>query len=156
MPKLDKGYADEVDQEEAGDFKPLKPGKYVYRLVEVEEGETGPNSQNPGTPKWVWKLAVDKDFHPELRKGRWQTTLQEHVPLTNNMKWKTKQLFTGFGYTADSDTDEIIEDEDARIVAQVKTGKDVQSGDDRTQAVRYIAFDSSKWERHPEDEDDNQ
>jgi hypothetical protein len=157
MPKLDGGYAAETEEQEGGDFQVLKPGKYVYRLTEVEEGETGPNSKEPGTPKWVWKLAVDKDYHPELRKGRHQTTLQEHIPLTKNMQWKMKALFNGFGYTADSDTDEIIEDETARIVVYVKTGKDIQTGDPRTQSQRFVQFDASKWERFPEDdEDDNQ
>jgi hypothetical protein len=158
MPKLPKDRQDGANNQESGDYQPLKPGKYVFRLTEVEEGETGERSKNPGTPKWVWKLLVDKDYHPELRKGRWQTSFQEHVPLTSNMDWKMKQLFEGFGYTVDSDTDEIIEDPDARIVGMVKTGKDIVSGDPRSEVSRWMPFDPAKFTYAPEDadEDDNQ
>lgn len=155
MPKLPQDRAEGAQNQESGDFKPLKPGKYVMRLSEVEVGETGERSKNPGTPKWVWKLVVDKDYHPELRKGRWQTAFSEHVPLTENMDWKMKQLFEGFGYTPDSDTDEILEDPDARIVGVVKTGKDIVTDEPRSEASRYIPFDPSKFEFSPEDADDD-
>lgn len=155
MPKLPQERAEGAQNQESGDFKPLKPGKYVMRLSEVEEGETGERSKNPGTPKWVWKLTVDKNYHPELKKGRWQTAFSEHVPLTENMDWKMKQLFEGFGYTADSDTDEIMEDPDARIVGVVKTGKDIVTDEPRSEVSRYIPFDPSKFTLH-EDDDDNQ
>lgn len=156
MPKLPKDRAEGAQNQESGDFKPLKPGKYVLRLTEVEEGVTGEKSKNPGTDKWVWKLTVDKDYHPELRKGRWQTAFSEHVPLTENMDWKMKQLFEGFGYTTDSETDEIIEDETARIVGFVKNGKDIVTGDPRSEVSRYIPFDPAKFNFAPEEDDDNQ
>lgn len=155
MPKLDDDYAQEVDNQEGGDFQPLPGKRYVYKLMEVEEGETGPQSKNPGTPKWVWRLQVDKDYHPELRKGRWQTTLFEHVPLAKNMQWKMKALFAGFGYSADSDTDEILEDPDARIVVYVKTGESIVSGDPETQSKRFATFDPTKWEKAPDDDGDD-
>jgi len=157
MPKLPKDRAEGANNQESGDYKPLKPGKYVFKLTEVEEGETGPNSTNPGTEKWVWKLVVDKDYHPELRKGRWQTSQQEHIPLTEKMDWKMKQMFEGFGYEVESDTDEIIEDPDARIVGYVRTGKDIKTGDPRSEVSRYVPFDPEKFTFAPEgDEDDNQ
>ncbi len=155
MPKLPKERAEGAQNQESGDYKPLKPGKYVFKLTEVEEGVTGEKSKNPGTDKWVWKLVVDKDYHPELRKGRWQTAQSEHIPLSENMDWKMKQMFEGFGYTADSDTDEILEDPEARIVGYVKTGKDIVSGDPRSEVSRYVKFDASKFTFSPEDEDDD-
>ena len=66
-----------------------------------------------------------------------------------------KQMFEGFGYTADSDTDEILEDPEARIVGYVKTGKDIVSGDPRSEVSRYVKFDASKFTFSPEDEDDD-
>lgn len=155
MPKLPKERAEGANNQESGDYKPLKPGKYVFKLTEVEEGVTGEKSKNPGTDKWVWKLVVDKDYHPELRKGRWQTAQSEHIPLSENMDWKMKQMFEGFGYTADSDTDEILEDPEARIVGYVKTGKDIVSGDPRSEVSRYVKFDPSKFTYSPEDADDD-
>lgn len=157
MPKLPKERQDGANaQEPQGEYKPIKPGKYVMRLTEVEEGETGPDSTNPGTPKWVWKLQVDKDYHPELRKGGpWSTSFFEHVPITEKMDWKMRQLFEAFGYTVDSDTDEIIEDADARCVAIVGRGKNRRTDEDEAQVKRYIAFDPSKFTFSPEDEDDD-
>lgn len=159
MPKLPKERADGAQNQESGDFKPLPPKKrYVYMLTEVEEGVTGEKSKNPGTEKWVWKLKVDKAYHPELREGRWQTSLQEHIPITESMDWKMKQMFEGFGYTPDSDTDEILEDPDARIVAWVVTGKDIVTGEDRTEAQKYMVFDPTKFVKVPfgDEDDDNQ
>lgn len=158
MPKLPKERAEGAANQESGDFLPLKPGRYVFMLTEVEEGETGEKSKNPGTEKWVWKLVVDKNYHPELRKGRWQTSQQEHIPLTENMDWKMKQMFEGFGYEVEgTDTDEIIEDADARIVGYVKTGKDIVTGDPRSEVSKYIKFDPAKFTFSPaDDEDDNQ
>jgi len=159
MPKLPKDRQEGAQNQESGDYKPLKPGKYVFKLTEVDDSQvTGEKSKNPGTEKWIWKLVVDKDYHPELRKGRWQTSQQEHIPLLESMDWKMKQLFEGFGYTVDSDTDEIMEDPDARIVGYVRTGKDIVSGDPRSEVSRYVPFDAEKWadKYSPEDEDDNQ
>jgi hypothetical protein len=158
MPKLPEDRAEGAEKQDATGPKPIK-GKYVVRLTEVEEGETGPNSKNPGTDKWVWKFAVAKEFHPELRTGRHQTTFFEHVPLTESMDWKIKQLFAALGYEVNSNTDEIIEDEDAFAVAYVRVGKD-QSNADRSEVTRYVPFDPAKYEKVPEDDaaedDDNQ
>lgn len=161
MPKLPAERQTGTENQESGGFKILKPGRYVYKLTEVEEGVTGEKSKDPGTEKWVWKLALDKDYHPEYRKGRFQTSLQIHIPLTEKMDWKMKQMFDGFGYTPDSDTDEIIEDDEARIVAYVATGKDIVTDEDRTEAKRFIPFDPTKFEKVPyedgdEQDDDNQ
>jgi hypothetical protein len=152
MPKLPQDRVEGANNQEAGEYKPLKPGRYVFKLTEVEEGVTGEKSKNPGTDKWVWKLAVDKDYHPELRKGRWQTAQSEHIPLSEN---KMQQMFEGFGYEVESDTDEIIEDPDARIVGYVKTGKDIVSGEPRSEVSRYVKFDPSKFTFSPESEDDD-
>lgn len=160
MPKLPDEVIDAPSSEnEGGEYLPLKPGRYVMRLIEVEEGETGENSKNPGTPKFVYTLQVDKDYHPELRKGRWSTRIREHVPCTAAMKWKHEQIMNAFDYTVDSDTDEIIEDPDARCVAYTKIGKDIKNPEEKTtEAKRYVKFDSSKFTYSPEDadEDDNQ
>jgi hypothetical protein len=160
MPKLPQDRAQGANDQEdtAGDFKPLPRGQqFVFKLIEVEEGVTGPNSKNPGTPKWTWKLEVDKDYHPELRKGSWSTRQFEHVPLQQNMDWKMRQLFTGFGYTPGSDTDEIIEDVNARIVGKIKHERD-QNDEISSVVSRYTQFDPEKFTFAPEvDEDaDNQ
>ncbi|UTN93061.1 hypothetical protein SEA_MARKY_58 [Streptomyces phage Marky] len=158
MPKLPDEVVDAPSNENSGDdFQPLKAGRYVMRLVEVEEGETGEHSKNPGTPKFVYVLQVDKDYHPELRKGRWGTRVSEHVPCTAAMKWKHEQIMNAFGYTVDSDTDEIIEDADARCVMYSKIGTDIKDPEKKvTEAKRYVKFDASKFTYSPEDEDDNQ
>lgn len=159
MPKLPEDRAASAEKHDASGPKAIK-GRYVVRLTEVEEGVTGENSKNPGTAKWVWKTSVAKEFHPELRKGRFQTTFFEHVPLTESMDWKIKQLFTAFGYEVNSNTDEIIEDDDAFAVAYVKVGKDLSQAD-RSEVARYIPFDPAKYEKVPDEdedvpEDDNQ
>lgn len=157
MPKLpdDVVNAPSSDNTGDGEYKPIKAGRYVMRLVEVEQGETGENSKVPGTPKFVYVLQVDKDYHPELRTGRWGTRVSEHVPTTPQMKWKHEQIMNAFGYTVDSDTDEIIEDPDARCVMYSKIGNDIKDPEKKvTQAKRYVKFDPAKFTYSPEDADD--
>ena len=157
MPKLPEEVVNaESNDQDGGDFQPLKPGKYVMRLIEVEEGETGEYSKNPGTPKFAYALQVDKDYHPELRKGRWGTRVTEHVPCTANMRWKHEMIMNAFGYTVDSDTDEILEDPDARCVMYSKIANDVKDPEKKvTASKRFVKFDPSKFEYSPEDADDD-
>jgi hypothetical protein len=163
MPKLPDDVTGAPDNDQEREFKPVPSGRYVMVLDEVLEDVTGPDSKSPGTDKFVYKLRVDLDYHPLLRdkkKGPFSTYVQEHVPCTAAMKWKHKQIMEAFGYTVDSDTNEIIEDPEARAVAYLAPKPDFKDPEKkRTTASRYVAFDPKKFVYSPEvaeDNDDNQ
>lgn len=97
MPKLPKNIADQVDEQEAGGFDPLEPGKYEARLREVSvSDDPGPS----GAHYWNWEYEVlDEPY-----KGRrlWNTT-----SLSEKAFFKFKESFDAFGVSPDTDTDEL-------------------------------------------------
>lgn len=98
MPKLAKKIAQKANAAELKDgdlSQPLPPGRYIGKLeeVEVKEGEKGEYWQ------WTFKLTEPKG---ENRKAWVYTT------LADGAEWKLKEVFTALGYSADSDTDEMI------------------------------------------------
>ena len=105
MPKLSKEKAQRVADNESTGFEALPEGPYKVKLVEVTTGE------GQAGPYWTWKLEVVSGDH----KGRflWNTT-----SLSDNADWKLKEAFEAFGYTTDSDTDEIVGEECVAVVSQ--------------------------------------
>lgn len=144
MPKLNAATAKLVDSVEArhetgGSFEPLAPGRYLARLAEV----TTANPNRHGAVVWS---AEFQDLHSletlQPAPGRqWlRITLpsdpKQGIPATyanGADKWDKYQamllgllkgFFESFGYTVDSDTDELI-GEFAVIELGIRT---IQSG----------------------------
>lgn len=123
MPKLAKTMAKQVDKskEVDGSFEPIPPGKYIAELEEVEA-----TLSSAGNPMWKIKLQNIFDLEGEQQPGRLFTNL--NLPTSDEMpdgyakgpeKWKQyqdlcrgrlKNFFGAFGYSVDSDTDEMIGD----------------------------------------------
>lgn len=143
MPKLSSAAAKAVSGAEAvhssgGDFEPLEPGKYLAKLTEVEVRD---RTDKYGAPQWS---AEFQELHSletqEKQPGRQWLNLTvpvgKKVPdnYTNGPeKWekyqamvqgRLKAFFESFGYTVDSDTDEML-GEWAVITLKVST---VQQG----------------------------
>lgn len=78
---------DFTDVEEQTEFKPIPPSKQRVMVTDWDQGETGENSKNPGSPKLTLELTVqDGDF-----SGRriWDTFTFGEKSL-----WKIKGLMT--------------------------------------------------------------
>ena len=105
MPKLPQAKAEAVAETESQDFSPLPAGTYVSRLdsVEVKEGKAA--------PYWSWAFTVTD----EECTGR---KLWVNTSLSEKALWKLKEVFDAFGYTADSDTDEMVGEEVRLVVSQ--------------------------------------
>lgn len=141
MPKLDSRLSSKVDETEAthgGNFEPIAAGKYIARLEGVsvrdelnkfdaaqwsaefsnltalDDGSTAPGRQ------WLnLTLPTTNEKHPKYEKdaGKWEN-------YQNMLFGRLAAFFEAFGYTADSDTDEIV-GEWAVITVSIRT---IQSG----------------------------
>jgi hypothetical protein len=143
MPKLAAKDRKKVEKAEAttGGFEPIKPGKYIAELHEVEA-----KVSNNGNPMWVAEFHEIHDLDGEKVPGRqWY---QMMLPTTDTppdgytpggkekdpaKAWKMyqdlcsgriKAFFEAFGYTPDSDTDEMIGE---RVVLQIAV-RTIQNG----------------------------
>lgn len=149
-----------------GDFQPLAAGKYIATLSEVEVK----NSQ-AGAPMWVAEFEDITDLDGDRQPGRqWynlmlpqDTMPEDYQPKRGNKSpeeaWESyqnlcegrlKAFFEAFGYTVDSDTDEMIGD---RVVLQigVRTIANGARAGEKTNSVNGVfPLDSVDFE---EDED---
>lgn len=140
MPKLDGKTAGAVDETEAthgGDFEPIKPGKYLGRLTGVEVRD-----EKNKYDALQWSAEFDQlrsleDLDSVVPGRQWlnltlPTTAKPHSAYTNGPeKWekyqnmlrgRLKAFFEAFGYTSDSDTDELL-GEWAVITVSIKTAQ---------------------------------
>lgn len=127
MPKLAAKTRKRVEKAEAvsGGFELLRPGKYVAELSNVEA-----KSSNAGNPMWVAEFTEIHNLDGERQPGRQWYNL--NLPTTDEAPdgykpkgknkdpqeaWeqyqrlcegRLKAFFEAFGFTADSDTDEMI------------------------------------------------
>ncbi|QXJ40733.1 hypothetical protein [Curtobacterium phage Parvaparticeps] len=152
MPRLQDNMANAVENTEAthgGDFEPLPAGKYLARLAKVEERNT-----RAGAPAWN---AEFEEIHrlEDLEKQPGRQWLNLNLPQGKKMpqsytkgqeKWDQYQnlskgrlaaFFEAFGFTADSDTDEMI-GEWAVIVLTITTIQQGPKAGQRTNSVQDI------------------
>ena len=142
MPKLAAKDRKKVEKAEStGEFTPMPPGKYVAALSEVE-----PKTSGNGNPYWAVTFDEIHNLDGEKQPGRQWFNLM--LPTTDTppegytpggrekdpeKAWaqyqalcagRIKSFFEAFGYTVDSDTDEMIGD---RCVIQVGV-RTIQNG----------------------------
>ena len=128
MPKLDKKTQKRVEKAEpivGGNFEPLPVGKYVGTLSKVEAQAT-----NAGGSMWVAEFtdlhSLDGTTYPgrqwynlnlpdygempaDYRPKRGTKSPEEAWEIAQSLaEGRLKAFFEAFGYTVDSDTDEMI------------------------------------------------
>lgn len=98
MPKLNKTQAKKTAAAESSSFGPLDPGIYTGRLssVEAKDGAKG--------TYWSWEFDEIETRDGDKVPGR----LWVNTSLSDSASWKLKEMFDAFGYSTDSDTDEMV------------------------------------------------
>lgn len=172
MPKLAAKVKKKVAKAKAvsGEFEPMPPGKYIAELSEVEA-----KSSNAGNPMWNVTFENITDLDGEPQPGRqWYTLMmpQDAMPADYKPKnskkspeeaWETyqnlvegriKAFFDAFGFTVDSDTDEMIGE---RCVLQIGVetingGPKIGQLTNRVNAV--LPLDSVEFTEGEDDGDD--
>lgn len=126
MPKLAAKVRKKVEKAKAvsSDFEPLSPGKYVGTLSAVEAKDS-----SAGNAMWAIEFEDIHDLDGERQPGRqWMNLMLPQDVMPEDYKPKSgkkspkdaweayqamtegriKQFFEAFGFTVDSDTDEMI------------------------------------------------
>ena len=147
MPKLDKTMVKAVESAEitGGDFALIEPGRYFATLAKVDVRDG-----NYGGAQWSAEFNEITDVNGKRLPGRQWLNL--NLPVAGAMpasytngedKWqkfqavsaaRLKQFFEAFGYTTDSDTDEMI-GETAVIEIEIRT---IQNGPRRGEQVNSV------------------
>jgi hypothetical protein len=168
MPKLSAKDRKKVEKAEAvsGEFEPLKPGKYVATLSEVEAKKS-----SAGNPMWVCTFEDIHNLDGEKQPGRQWYNLNlptSDTPPDNyekgEEKWlqyqrlcegRIKAFFEAFGYTVDSDTDEFIGDRCVLVIG-VRTINQGERAGQQTNTVNGVKpLDSVEFDGGDEDGDED-
>jgi hypothetical protein len=119
MPKLSQDQVEAATEQGYEDKAPVvlkalphaKGEAYVYKLVACEAGL----SQNQ-RPQWKWELTLDGRFHPELINAGYLEKLWHYTATGDGGEWRVAKMLHNFGYSPDTDTDELINDEAPVVV----------------------------------------
>jgi len=92
-----------------GEFAPIPAGtKLRVSVFDIEEGVTGPNSKNPGSPQFVYTAKVTQDFSwVDPEKGKQNAKGREirynNVPLASGVgnEWVLTSFAQAVGWKAE-------------------------------------------------------
>lgn len=169
MPKLAKSVAKRVDKAEVQDFAAFEAGVMVLKLRNVKADKNGEPLVGPAGPYWIWEFEV---VAPEKRKAirvnpKTGTLVDDdpinvkgrrmwvNTSLAESADWKLKEMFSAFGVTPDTDTDEIVGD---MIKAQVTVGiqeKGANAGQPQNNVGKVMPYDGSADEGEDDDWDED-
>lgn len=117
MPKLPKDKARQVAETESSGFSALDEGRYLAALSDVKVMPGGENG-----PYWSWEFKdlINTETGRKAPGRQWVNT-----SLSDKAAWKMKEVFDAFGYTTDSDTDEMIGEKVVLVISQniIERGK---------------------------------
>lgn len=138
MPKLPKNVQEAAEKADAGGgTQALEEGLYVLRLFSVD-----PTGEGPAGPYWTWEFRVVEgpDGPMSGRKRLW-----DRISLSDAAVWKVKQVYTAFGFTLDSDTDELVGEHVKAYVVQepIQTGQ--RAGQMGNAIAEYLEL-AEDWE----------
>lgn len=132
----------------SGDFEPLKPGKYVGTLAEVEAKNSA-----AGNPMWVAVFEDITNMDGERQPGRqwynlnlptsdtppddYEKDAEKWVQYQRLCEGRLKAFFEAFGYEVDSDTDEFI-GESCVLTIGVRTIQRGERAGEKTNTVNGV------------------
>lgn len=142
MPKLSKAAAKQVDNAEAAaGFAPLPEGRYAAQLRSVTQKDGKEH------PYWVWEYHNLHNEDGQAQPGRmWNNT-----SLSPKATGFLKATFEAFGYTSDSDTDDIIGEWVVLYIAKTVIASGVKAGQPTNEVRQVLPFEAGDW---PFDTDD--
>jgi len=141
MPKLPSKVAKEVEKAEAaGSGSYLLPeGRYAAQLVKVEEKDGNEY------PYWVWEFTnLHNDEGTKCPGKMWNNT-----SLSPRSRGFLKQTFEAFGYTTDSDTEEMIGEWVVLHLVQEPIAKGPKAGQLRNSVSALAEFVPEDWDFEP-------
>ena len=165
MPKLAAKDRKKVEKAEAlgdGDFPLIPPGKYIAELTGVEA-----RTSAAGNPMWVAEFSEitgpDGETFPGRQwynlnlpttptppdgyvpKGREKDPVKAWESYQNMCSGRIKGFFEAFGYSADSDTDEMIGERCVITIGERVINQGPKAGQKANQVNGVAALDSVPW-----------
>lgn len=143
MPKLPDDVAAEVAEEEVASFEALPEGIYLASLADVEV--------KPGNVAdyWSWRFTdlvlMDTDPPTPYPGSAWINT-----SLSENAKWKMKEVFDAFGVAPDTDTDELLGEPVRLAITQRVIEKGARVGEIGTNVDRVMPAEDDDGEPETE------
>lgn len=119
IPKLSSDTASKVEEAESLDYEAIPEGVYEAVLDGEVEAAEGPNGLY-----WKWTFKITGP--DEQYKGR---KLFTNTSLSEKAMWKLKEVFSAFGVSADTDTDELIGQPVKLMVTQRVIEKGTRKGE---------------------------
>lgn len=143
MPKLAKKIAQKVEETEGGVYEAFPEGTFIGTLKEVTvSDEPGPS----GAHYWRWTFdTITGHSGEDVEQGKvYPGNLFVNTSLADNALWKMKEVFEAFGYTPDSDTDEMCGEKVKLVVSQRVIEKGSRKGDIGNNVDRVLSLDSEE------------
>lgn len=158
MPKLAARDRKVVENAEPTGFKPLPPGKYIATLSKVEA-----KTSAAGNPTWSAEFNEIHDLEGNRQPGRLWYNLNlpvdkmpaNYTPRSSSKSpeeaWaifqnisasRLKDFFEAFGYTVDSDTDEMIGEKCVLVVGVGTVQRGPRTGEETNQVNGVQPLDS--------------
>ena len=91
-----------VDEEVSTGFDPIRKGKYNVYLYDVEAGEFGPQSKNPGRPNYQLKLKI-AEGQPFAGRFVWQTVGLFPNWSSGSANWLFFQLYAALNNISEAE-----------------------------------------------------
>ena len=138
MPKLPKAVQEAAENATSGGGSaPLEEGVYVLRLAAVDA--TG---EGPAGPYWTWEYRVVEGPDGAMNGRR---RLWDRISLSDKAAWKVKEVYTAFGFTLDSDTEEMIGEHVKAYVIQEPIQSGTRAGQMGNSIQEYLELPED-WE----------
>lgn len=153
MPKLPKKIAKSVSENEGGDFDLLPQGAFVAKLEVVEAKDGRATAEEPEDvknfgegetiPYWSWQFTELTGLSGEdVEVGKvYPGKLWTNTSLGVKSEWKMKEVFDAFGYSTDSDTDEMVGEKVKIIVVQEVAQFGKRKGEKVNQIDEVLPYD---------------
>lgn len=127
MPKLSKGKQKSVAKAEGGGFEVLPEGRYKGQLKRCIADKDGRPLEGAAGPYWQWEFenVTSLDGSGKVWPGR-QFVI---TSLSDNADFKMREVFDAFGFSYDSDTDEMIGEWIILVVSQRPIGAGPRKGE---------------------------
>lgn len=136
MPKLNPEQQQKAEDAKDQEFELLPEGRYLAKLSEVE--------QRPGNEGDYWN-ATFTDI-TDVNGKRWPGRQWDSIGLGPKSAWKQKQFFNAFGYSLDSDTDEMIGEVCVLHIGQEIQKRGKRAGETVNKINRLAPYEPDAWD----------
>jgi hypothetical protein len=118
---------------------PVDQGQaYVYKLVACQAG----TAKSSGRSQWTWEFQLDERYHPDFVNNGFLEKIWHYTSAAPGDEWAITKMYHHFGYSNDTDTDELINDEATVLVYPTV---EIFQGKPKMRARRFAYHDVAEY-----------